>query len=130
MRLSAEEIRLALTTLVCCFIMISLSLYAWKKFLVLLQRPWSFRNLLKGFKAKMWMTFGLGIVFFSFYFLVIFISSVYLKEEKGELLFFSAYHSPKFFIYAGLLIFACFSLTIYLIRMLIKYLFLTRGKGD
>ncbi len=78
----------------------------------------------------MWMTFGIGLVFFSLYLIVIFFSSVYLKEEAGQWLFKTAYQAPIYFIYIGLLIFICFSLTIYLVRMLIKYLFLTRGRGD
>ncbi len=130
MPISIETIRLTLTVILSCFLLIGLSLTAWKKFLILYQRPGSLKNLLKGFKAKMWMTFGLGIVFFSLYLIVILVGSFYLKEETGQWLFLSAYHSPVYFIYAGLLIFACFSLTIYLVRMLIKYLFLTRGKGD
>lgn len=99
----------------------------WKQFY---QRPWSIKKLLIGFKAKMWMTFGLGLVFFSFYFLLVMLCSKYINTETGLALFFSAYRSPVLFIYGGLLLFACFSLTIYLVRMVIKYFFITRGRGD
>ncbi len=101
MPISIETIRLTLTVILSCFLLIGLSLTAWKKFLILYQRPGSLKNLLKGFKAKMWMTFGLGIVFFSLYLIVILVGSFYLKEETGQWLFLSAYHSPVYFIYAG-----------------------------
>lgn len=103
---------------------------AWKPFFTIYRRPWSIKKLLIGFKAKMWMTFGLGLVFFSFYFLLVLLCSKYINQEMGAALFFSAYRSPRLFIYGGLLLFACVSLTIYLVRMIIKYLFITRGRGD
>lgn len=124
------EIRFLLTIVGIGLFVIGLSHYTWKKFLLVYQRPWSLKNLAKGFKAKMWMTCGLGIIFFSFYGLLVIISAHYIKVETAQFLFAQAYQSPSVFIYAGMLTFACFSLMIYLVRMFIKYLFLTRGKGD
>jgi hypothetical protein len=127
---SIELTRMIFSCVIAGLFLMGLSFYAWKKFLLIYQRPWSFKSLLKGFKAKMWMTIGLGSFFFSFYLIMVLIGSYYFKQTVGQLLFYSAYQSPIYFIYFGLLIFACFSLIIYLVRMLIKYLFLTRGKGD
>lgn len=127
---SPSEIRLYVSWLLVCFLMICLTYYAWKQFLIIYNGPWSLRNLLNGFKAKMWMTFGLGIIFFSLYGIIVVLSPIFLSEDSALYLFFKAYQSPLPFIYAGLFLFACFSLSIYLVRMLIKYIYITRGKGN
>jgi hypothetical protein len=93
------------------------------------QKKYSPRPLFKNFREKMWMTIGLGILFFSFYLLIVLFSSSLISPQIGLNLFFLFYSHPTEFIYLGLFIFACMSLSIYLVRMLIKYLYTTRNKG-
>jgi hypothetical protein len=83
------------------------------------------RLMVKDFRQKMWMTIGLGLFFFGFYFLLLW-SFKFIDKSFWQNLFMQAYHSPILFIYAGLFIFAFISLSIYLVRMFIKYLFMTR----
>lgn len=71
----------------------------------------------------MWMTVGLGIIFFGLYFLVIFFGAT-LNDSKMRLsIFFLLYKNPVRFVYLGLLTFALASTSIYLARVLIKYLY-------
>lgn len=84
--------------------------------------------LLKDFKRKMIMTIGLGIVFFSFYGILVLFLAYWLNRENGLNLFFLAYQQPLAFLYGGLFIFILFSLLIYLMRMVIKYIYLSRFK--
>lgn len=128
--MSLESIRFFLTFIFLSLLMGVLTVAAWKKLMIIYQRPGNFKNLVKGFKAKMWMTWGLGSVFFGLYFLVVYAGKLYLQKEITQFLFILVHQSPLYFIYLGLFIFICFSLAIYLVRMVIKYLFLTRGKGD
>lgn len=77
----------------------------------------------EGFRQKMWMTAGLGIVFFCSY-LGISATAFYFKDPQARLhLFTFAYENPAALIYIGLLIFACFSVCIYLVRIIIKYFY-------
>lgn len=92
-----------------------------------LRRGWSFRALFKEFNRKMWMTFTLGLVFFSLYGLLVYWGSSFARQW-GTVLLFAARENPLFFIYGGLTLFAFLSLSIYFVRMLIKYLYLTRGR--
>ena len=75
------------------------------------------------------MTFFLGATFFGLYFIVVLASSVAIKPFALELAS-HAQQNPTEFIYWGLFLFAFLSLTIYLIRMVIKYFYLTRGKDS
>lgn len=77
------------------------------------------RSVLNGFKQKIWMTLGLGIVFFGFYFLSIYAWSFFIHTTTHPDLFILLYHYPIYFIYLGLLIFASLSTAIYLIRLII-----------
>jgi len=121
-----ENIRLLLTLALILFLLIGFIFFSLSNYALLKKRP--IKSLFLGFKAKMWMTFGIGLFFFSLYFFVIWLGSQYIDHEVGLSLFFKVYHSPTFFIYAGLLTCICFSFMIYLTRMIIKYVFLTRGK--
>lgn len=87
----------------------------------------SFKFLFKDLKRKLYMTFGLGIAFFGFYFCLVWLSTQWIESWKSDI-FLLLYQYPKEFIYVGLSLFAFCSLFIYLLRMLIKYLYLTRGK--
>lgn len=125
-----ESFRFYLSFSLAGLILIGISIYTWKQWILLLRRPGKIDRLLKGFRAKMWMTVGLGLVFFNFYLLLVAITARLLDNQTGAWLFATAYSSPKPLIYLGLLTFASISLAIYLARMVIKYLFLTYGKGD
>lgn len=83
-------------------------------------------SLLKDFNQKMWMTIGLGVPFFGFYFFGVSFIANWLDVPTGLHVFFLVYEQPILFIYFGLFLFALFSLMIYFMRMLIKYLYLTR----
>lgn len=102
-----------------------LAIYAFKR----LSRGWSLKVLFKDFNRKIWMTICLGIAFFGLYLLIVSLS-VYFIRPLGTDLLFLVYHNPVKFIYLGLWLFACFSLSIYLVRMVIKYFYLTRGKDS
>ena len=83
-----------------------------------------------GFKAKMWMTFGLGLYFFALYIFVIWLASQFIDIKTGVDLLFIVYENPLVFIQIALLLVSCFPLFIYFIRMIIKYLFITRSKNN
>jgi hypothetical protein len=82
----------------------------------------SFDMLFKDFKLKIWMTTGLGLVFFGLFFCSVYGISFLMNQENRLALFFLLYKNPIFFIYFGLFTFACISTSIYLVRLLIKYL--------
>jgi predicted branched-subunit amino acid permease len=88
----------------------------------------SLRPAFRGFKEKIWMTIGLGIVFFGFYFGIVLLSSKFSTPETRQDFFRLIYSHPIEFIYLGLFIFATITLCIYLVRMLIKYLFITKSR--
>lgn len=102
-----------------------LALYAFKR----LSRGWSFKLLFKDFNRKIWMTISLGTLFFGLYLLTICLGVYFLRQWRTEL-FFLVYRHPIDFVYGGLWLFAFLSLSIYLARMFIKYLYLTRGKDS
>jgi hypothetical protein len=87
----------------------------------------SLKPAFRGFREKIWMTFGLGVTFFGFYFILIYISSKLLTSQIGHNFFHLVYTYPTEFIYLGLFIFAIFTLSIYLVRMFIKYIFLSKS---
>lgn len=99
--------------------------YAFKRF----SRESSLKVLFKDFNRKMWMTVCLGFIFFGFYLCVILLSRYWIPQW-GTNLFFLMYQHPIPFVYGGLFLFAFLSLSIYLARMFIKYLYLTRGKDS
>lgn len=82
----------------------------------------------RGFGQKMWMTVGLGLIFFSLYLLMaVFIS--YFDDPQHRLnFFFLVYEHPILFIYLGLFTFALTSTGIYAVRVVIKHLYNTRKK--
>lgn len=85
-------------------------------------------SLFKDFKQKMWMTAGLGILFFGLYFLVVYTTSLFINSENRLNIFLLIYKNPIPFIYLGLVIFVCISSSIYLVRMIIKHLYNTRKR--
>ena len=107
------------------FVVMSLFVYAGSR----LGRGWSFKLLFKDFNRKMWMTLSLGAVFFTLYFLVVYFGASYAQQWGPDMIFLVS-RNPVLFIYAGLSLFAFLTLSIYLVRMFIKYLYLTRGKDS
>lgn len=85
--------------------------------------------LFKEFRQKMWMTIGLGILFFGIYFMAIWIGSQLINSQMNTNFFMLMYRNPVYFIYLGLFLFACVSTSIYLVRMVIKYLHNTRHRN-
>lgn len=102
-----------------------LACYAFKH----LSRGWSLKVLFKDFNRKLWMTISLGSLFFGLYLLVVAMGMYAAVQWRSELLFL-AYRHPVELVYGGLWLFACISLSIYLVRMFIKYFYLTRGKDS
>lgn len=92
-----------------------------------LSRGWTLKHLFKEFNRKMWMTLLMGGIFFAIYLAIVYLAIIFIPPS-GVDLFFLIYRNPVNFIYGGLMVFACFSLSIYIVRMLIKYLYMTRGK--
>ncbi|WP_075883298.1 hypothetical protein [Candidatus Protochlamydia sp. W-9] len=113
-------------------IVIALMSYTSMRYLVFLIKGKRYRlsHLLRGFREKIWMTFGLGFLFFGLYLGIVLLGSFLIDQENGQILFHLSYQHPIEFIYLGLFIFATISLLIYLVRMFIKYLYLTRSKGS
>jgi len=86
----------------------------------------SLRLLFKGFRQKMWMTVGLGLIFFGIYFSAVYVGSFFINPEMRLSLFFFVYRHPVACIYLGLFIFACTTTCIYLARIWIIHLYNTR----
>lgn len=90
---------------------------------------WSFQVLFRDFKRKIWMTLGLGSTFLAFYLIGVGLSAYFIKQSNTNLIAL-AYQRPISYIYGGLWLFICLSLSIYLVRMILKYIYLTRGKDN
>lgn len=108
------------------FILLMLGLLVWYAYRRVGPR-WTVKTLLKDFNRKMWMTLYLGVTFFTFYFMLVTLGASFFRLWGSKLLFL-ALKDPTPFIYLGLCVFAILSLSIYLVRMIIKYAYLTRGK--
>lgn len=107
------------------FCILALALYALKN----LARGWTLKVLFKDFNRKIWMTIGLGCFFFFLYFFSVVLGSHLIRHWQSDF-FLLVYQYPVAFVYGGLSLFAFLSLTIYLVRMFIKYVYLTRGKDS
>lgn len=115
------------------YVILSLGLFSFIFFIIYLYqkmgKAWSFYILFKDFKRKFAMTIGLSILFFCFYFGMVGLI-FYLVHFLQVDLFLMAYRNPIRAIYAGLWLFVSFSFCIYFARMVIKYLYLTRGRDN
>lgn len=101
-----------------------LSLYTLFQILqIIFKKPFSLHFLIFGFKQKMWMTVGLGLFFFGFYIVLMWLASLTLDPKTKLALFFAVYENPKNYIYLGLSIFVSLSLSIYLARRVIIYFY-------
>jgi hypothetical protein len=94
---------------------------------IILKRKFTIRTVFNNFGQKMWMTAGLGIIFSSLYLFIVFFGAQ-IDPQKKLALFFKAYENPIHYIYLGLLIFACLTLTTYIARVIIIFLYNTRKK--
>lgn len=81
----------------------------------------------KDLKKKMWMTVGLGITFFGAYLLIVCIASSMINSKTRLDLFLILHKHAISFIYLGLLVFALVSVSIYMVRLWIKYLYNKRN---
>lgn len=88
----------------------------------------SLRPAFNGFREKIWMTLGLGIIFFGLYFCLVYFSSILIHQQDGLFYFLLLYNHPVEFIYLGLFLFSLVTLSIYLVRMLIKFIFILHNK--
>jgi len=92
------------------------------------KKSYSLSFLWVGFRRKIWMTIGLGSIFFLLYLTVVFSLIKFKQAYLDHDLFLTIYQAPLEAIYIGLWLFACSSLCIYFVRLIIKYVFLTKGK--
>jgi hypothetical protein len=94
----------------------------------IMNEKFSIHSIFKDFRQKMWMTVGLGTLFLSLYLIVVLLGSSVVDSQVRLNFFFLVYRHPVAFIYLGLLIFACISISIYIARLAIKYFYNTRNK--
>jgi hypothetical protein len=95
---------------------------------MLMHKKISVRSIFKNFRQKMWMTTGLGFLFFGFYVFLVFLGA-YITRMIGHIHLFNLLHKhPVAFIYIGLLTFALISVSIYLARIVIKYVYNSRRR--
>ena len=90
---------------------------------IYMNKNYSVRSLFFNFKQKMWMTIGLGCLFFGLYALILLISSIQLDAKTKLELFFNVYHNPTDYIYLGLITFVTITVCIYLARVYIIHLY-------
>lgn len=85
-------------------------------------------SIFKEFRQKMWMTAGLGCVFFGLYLSTVALGYYYNDPASRLGIFFAAYERPTTFIYLGLIAFAAISTSIYVVRLVIKRLYNSRSR--
>lgn len=113
----------------CILLLCWVTVFSTRHFLKIMKnQSFSIRPLFYDFRQKMWMTIGLGLVFFGLYVVVILFGSYKMDPELRRKIFLLVYQNPTFFIYFGLFTFASISLTIYLARVFIKYLYNSKSK--
>lgn len=101
---------------------VSFFCYRYLKDLVKIKRPF-WKHLCIGFRKKIWMTIGVGCVFFPAYVLLIYLGRTFLNQDSWSKLFALAYQNPIYFIYGGLFTVTFISLFIYFIRRVIIYIY-------
>jgi uncharacterized integral membrane protein len=90
-----------------------------------MQRKIEMGEIFKGFSQKIWMTAGLGSVFFCLYLLIVALGS-YFDDQSRLSFFFWVYEHPIVFVYLGLFTFMTLSTSVIFVRKLIKYFYNTR----
>jgi len=87
----------------------------------------AFLSLLKDLDQKIWMTVGLGILFTTLYLTLTYFGSTVFESDQAKLdFFFLLYKHPLEFVYFGLVFFVIISITICLVRSLIKNIYNNR----
>lgn len=107
------------------YIFFRLALYAAQ---IVLRKPIFIRAICKDFRQKIWMTLGIGIIFFVIYLLIAFGLYMIDSHEYRLKIFFAMYRHPTEFVYLGLFVFAITSATIYCARRYIIYFYKSRNK--
>ncbi len=90
-------------------------------------RPISIRKIFDGLKAKIWMTAGVGFFFFIFYATLVLIGTNFINSEMRMKLFYWMRNDPILFVYLGLVLFVTISLSILVVRSIIKRIYNSRG---
>lgn len=83
----------------------------------------SFTSLFFNFKQKMWMTIGIGTLFFSLYLFLLFFGAFKLNPQEKLALFFNAYQNPALYAYRGLGFFVSMTILSYVARMIIIFFY-------
>ena len=117
------SIGISLTFLSMILVILFLGCYTFYR----LKGAWTYKTLFRDFKRKMCMTIGLGLTFSCVYILIVALCMLLTHQWKAELISFISLHRVEC-IYAALGLFILMSLSVYLARMIVKYLYLTRGK--
>jgi len=100
----------------------ALALYTTEK---IMKKKYSIDSIFHDFDKKIWMVAGIGPLFFGLYFLLVYLAT--FTESTTRLNFLLLiYRQPVEFVYLGLFIFACTTLSIYGARLLIKYVYNSR----
>jgi hypothetical protein len=112
-------------------ILVCLTVYSILSFREVLRRSqqFSFSSLFHDFERKMWVTFGLGLLFSALYLILIIIGWLFMDGKLRLTLFHLLYENPTNFIWWGLVAFAVLSLCIHCARLFIIYLYNIRSKG-
>lgn len=86
----------------------------------------SLSALFVGLQPKLFMTAALGLFFFSLYIFIVWLLSYFLDDEMRQSLFKAIYSYPVYFAYGGLAIFIAISVSIVLVRSVIKRFYNSR----
>lgn len=88
----------------------------------IMKKRYSIKSIFHEFEKKIWMVAGIGPLFFGLYFLMVYLATFTETATRLDF-FFLLYKHPVEFIYLGLFIFACTTLSIYCVRLIIKYVY-------
>lgn len=118
-----QEIQTVIAIMWVIFVIL-LSVYSIKLGIQMIRtKNFSARVLFKNFGQKMWMTAGIGLLFFGLYGVLVLYASRMMDQETRKNIFIFAYKHPIESIYLGLFVFVLASISIYLARMMIIYLY-------
>lgn len=127
--MSSAQLIYALVAIVWIVLTVWLTYFSAKYFMKLMKnKAYSPRPLFKNFGQKMWMTVWLGCLFFGFYYVLVLLLSKVMDPSVKLDIFFLVYRHPVEFIYLGLIIFACMTVSIYIVRTIIIHLYNIRNK--
>lgn len=87
------------------------------------------KSIFRDFSQKLWMTAGLGVTFFGFYLLTVYLGSKFIDPAWRASLFSLLHRHMASFIYLGLALFSMVSLAIYLVRTVIIHCYKKLNKS-